>query len=137
MMEPPRPRNIHADLLLDACTAGCVRLPTIFSLGPDKSECAARSHERFWLVAYGGDDAREFVLSLYAALQGSCVAFLGGAAPPGLTEREYKESARDRARRAGLGDLPPGTQTVNPRRIREALQGRDILVGVRQFSHCC
>lgn len=124
------PRNIHADLLLDARASllDAFGFQPFAKLGPD-TQNALLEAERFWLVAEEGDDAREFVLSLYAALQGVLRSFLGGAAPLGLTEREYKESARDRARRAGLGDLPPGIETVNPRRIREALQGRDISVG--------
>jgi len=127
---PVVPRDSQADLLLDARASllDTFGYQSFAKLGPD-TQNALVDAEKFWLVAEDGDDAREFVLSLYAALQGVLRGFLGGTAPLGLTERDYKNSARARARHAGLGDLPQGIESVNPRRIREALQGRDLSVG--------
>jgi hypothetical protein len=98
------------------------------SLGPDAQNSLIEA-ERFWLVANDDDDGREFVLNLYAALQGVLRGFLGGAAPLGLADDEYKKRAGERARDAGLGALPPELASVNSRRVREAVQGRDLSVG--------
>ena len=127
---PVIPRDSQADLLLDARASLLYTFgyQSFAKLGPD-TQNALIDAEKFWLVAKDGDDAREFVLNLYAALQGVLRRFLGGAAPLGLTERDYMDVARGRARQSGLGDLPQGIESVNPRRIREALQGRDLSVG--------
>jgi hypothetical protein len=127
---PVIPRDSQADLLFDARASllDAFGYQSFAKLGPD-TQNALIDAEKFWLVAKDGDDAREFVLNLYAALQGVLRRFLGGAAPLGLTERDYKNVARDRARQAGLGHLPQGIESVNPRRIRETLQGRDLSVG--------
>lgn len=118
------------DLLLEARTSllGAFSYPSFAKLGPE-TQNALIDAEKFWLVAADGDDAREFVLNLYAALQGVLRRFLGESAPRGLTERGYKTAASERARKAGLGDLPRGIESVNPRRVREALDGRDVSLG--------
>lgn len=124
------PAESEADLLLDAR----ISLIDTFGyrpfrmLGPD-TQNALLEAEKFLLASHDGDDARELVVNLYAALQGALRGFLGGATPLGLTESDYKKAAWDRARRAGLGDLPQGMRSVNPRRIREALQGIDRSLG--------
>lgn len=124
------PSDSQDDLLLEARTS----LQSTFSyqsfagLGLE-TQNALIDAEKFWLVAADGDNAREFVLNLYAALQGVMRGFLGESAPLGLTERDYKTAAGERARMAGLGDLPSGIASVNPRRVREALGGRDLSVG--------
>ena len=78
------------------------------SLGPDAQNSLIEA-ERFWLVAQDDDDGREFVLNLYAALQGVLRGFLGGAAPLGLADDEYKKRAGERARDAGL--VSPSART--------------------------
>ena len=89
----------QADLLLDARTSllDAFGFQSFNRLGPDAQNSLIEA-EKFWLVVKDGDDAREFVLNLYAALQGVLRGFLGGAAPLGLTESEYKKAAGDRAR---------------------------------------
>ncbi|KQY62395.1 hypothetical protein ASD30_23760 [Nocardioides sp. Root140] len=127
---PLPPIGSLADLLLDARTSllDAFGYQSFAKLGPD-TQNALLNAEKSWLNATDGDDAREFVGSFYAALQGVLRGFLGGAAPLGFTEGDYKNAARDRARQAGLGDLPQGIASVNPRRIRDALQGTDVSVG--------
>lgn len=120
----------QADLLLDARTSllDAFGFQSFNSLGPDAQNSLIEA-ERFWLVALDDDDGREFVLNLYAALQGVLRGFLGGAAPLGLADDDYKKRAGERARDAGLGALPSELASVNPRRVREAVQGRDLSVG--------
>ena len=124
------PSDSQDDLLLEARTSllGTFSYQSFTRLGPE-TQNALIDAEKFWLVAANGDNAREFVLNLYAALQGVMRGFLGESAPLGLTERDYKTAAGERARMAGLGDLPSGIASVNPRRVREALGGRDLSVG--------
>jgi hypothetical protein len=97
-------------------------------LGPDAQNALIEA-EKFVLVGDDGDDAREFVVNLAAALQGVLRNFLHRPTPFGLIEGDYAKVASNRAREAGLGDLPRGIRSVNPRRIREALQGSDLSMG--------
>lgn len=124
------PSDSQTELLLEARTSllGAFSYQSFAKLGPE-TQNALIDAEKFWLVAVDGDNAREFVLNLYAALQGVLRGFLGESAPLGLAERDYTTAAGDRARKAGLGDLPTGIASVNPRRIREALDGKDLSVG--------
>ena len=124
------PDDSPADLLLDARASllGTLGYQSFGKLGPDAQNSLMEA-EKFYLVLNDGDDGREFLVNLYSALQGVLRRFLGGVAPIGLTERDYKKVAKERAKRARLGDLPPGIGSVNPRRIREALQGRDLSLG--------
>jgi len=120
----------HADLLLDARVSllGTVGYQVFNKLGPD-SQNSLLEAEKLLLAADEGDDAREFLLNLYAALQGALRGFLGGATTPALVGSDYTTVASERARLAGLGDLPEEMRSVNPRRIREALQGKDRSLG--------
>ena len=125
-----QPDDSTADLLLDARASVLATLgyQSFNMLGPDARNSLLDA-EKFFLALNDGDDGREFLLNLYSALQGVLRRFLAGVTPSGLREPDYKEVARDRASLAGLGDLPRGIGSVNPRRIREALQGRDLSLG--------
>lgn len=120
----------QADLLLDARTSlqGAFGYQSFNKLGPS-AQASLLSAEQFWLVCKDGADARAFIGSLYSALQGVLREFLSGIASAGAAEGEYKQQARVRADRAGLGRLPDALATVNLRRIRETLQGNDHSVG--------
>jgi hypothetical protein len=120
----------RADLLLDVRT----RLQDAFGyqsfnkLGPS-AQASLLAAEQFWLAGKDGDDARAFISDLYSALQGVLREFLSGTASMGDPDGEYKERARTRAVLAGFGRLPDQFAHVNPRRVREVLQGNDLSLG--------
>jgi len=128
------PAESHADLLLDARRSllGTFGYRLFNKLGPDSQNSLIEA-EKVLLAADEGDNARELLLYLSAALQGTLRRFLGGVTPVGLVDSDYVMVACDRARNAGLGDLPRGMQTVNARRIRESLQGKDRTLGASVF----
>lgn len=120
----------QADIRLDARTSllNAFGYPSFNKLGPS-AQASLLSAEQFWLVCKDGDDALSFVGHLYSALQGVLRSFLNEGAPLGIPEGEYKKRAEARAHEAGLGVLPKALASVNPRRIRETLQGNELTLG--------
>lgn len=92
------------------------------------------SAEMFLLASSDGDDARTFVSDLYSALQAVLRNFLGGAAPVGIPSVGYRQQAELNADRAGLGAMPAALASVNPGRIRDALDGNDRSLGASVMS---
>ena len=103
------------------------------NMGLSAADCLL-SAEMFLLASSDGDDARTFVSDLYSALQAVFRNFLGGAAPIGIPSIEYKKQAELNADRAGLGPMPAALASVNPRRIRDALDGNDRSLGASVMS---
>jgi hypothetical protein len=120
----------RADRRLDARTSllNTFGHSTFSKLGPTAQD-ALRTAEERWLVHDDGDDARELVFNLYAALQGIIFRYLTGLAPREITEDGIRALSNARAERAGFGCLPREIETVNLRRIREVLQGNDRTLG--------
>lgn len=120
----------EADFLLDARVSllDTFGYKLFNKLGPDTQNCLLEA-EKLLLVAEDGDNGREFLIYLYAALQGALRGFVSGARPLAVAESDYRSVASRRSHSAGFGDLPDGIRTVNTRRVREALEGRERSLG--------
>jgi len=81
--------------------------------------------ESFLLSFNDGDDANIFVCDLCAVLQAVFRKKLAGALPPDVTDSEFTIHARESAKNAGFGELPPSLCTVRPLMVRQTLQGND------------
>ncbi len=100
--------------------------------------------EKFWLLCNGKNvtesskcvtaseatdshryDAQMFAWNLYGALQGTFRMTLSGVLPPDIKTTEYIASAREKADRCGLGELPKGLTTGSILPIFETLLGND------------
>jgi hypothetical protein len=120
----------RADLLLGARTTlqDAFGYQSFNKLGPS-AQASLLAAEQFWQACKDGDDARAFISDLYSALQGVLREFLSGTASVSVPDGEYKEQAGIKAALVGFGRLPDQLAHVNPRRIREVLQGNDLSLG--------
>ena len=126
----------HADAAAGADLRLAARTSLLDALGYQtfnrlglSAQSSLQAAEQFWLTSKDGDDARAFISSLYATLQGVLRSFLDEAQQVACPEDQYFERAAENAQRAGLGFIPPALTTVNPRRIRSTLQGDDPSLG--------
>lgn len=126
----PRSASSFDDSLLEARTAliGALGYKLVNQLD-NSARDALLEAEQHRQTHVDDDDALPMINCLNASLQAVLRVKLAGARGSGIPESEYLATAAEKARTAGLGDLPSALATVRSERVREAIQGNGPTLG--------
>lgn len=123
-------QDVLADSRLDARTSiqGDFGFKLFNRLGANLQDDLIYAEE-FWLSCEEGDNARDFVGNLCAAMQQAFRSKLSGALPPDLKDTDFIPTAQKNATNSGFGQMPECLRTVKPKLIRNTLQGVNESLG--------